>query len=57
MPIICRIIVITALGGVQPTDVRGCLAAGVHGVAVMGAVMRDPQIVAAYLAALQDVPA
>jgi len=46
-----------ALGGVQPTDVRGCLAAGVHGVAVMGAVMRDPQIVAAYLAALQDVPA
>ena len=45
-----------ALGGVQPTDVRDCLAAGVHGVAVMGPVMRDPQIVAAYLAALQELP-
>jgi len=41
-----------ALGGVQPGDVAACRAAGAYGVAVMGPVMRDPQVVAAYLAAL-----
>lgn len=46
-----------ALGGVQPTDVRACRTAGAHGIAVMGPVMRDPHIVAAYIAALQEVPA
>jgi thiamine-phosphate diphosphorylase len=43
-----------ALGGVRPADVAGCLAAGAHGVAVMGAVMRAPGTVAAYLAALAE---
>ena len=43
-----------ALGGVWPDDVAGCLAAGAHGVAVMGPVMRDPGLVAAYLAALDS---
>jgi thiamine monophosphate synthase len=38
-----------ALGGVRPADVAGCRAAGAHGVAVMGAVMRDPGTVARYL--------
>lgn len=41
-----------ALGGVHPPDVAGCLAAGATGVAVMGPVMRTPQLVAAYLTAL-----
>jgi len=41
-----------ALGGVQPHDVAACRAAGAYGVAVMGPVMRDPRLVAAYLAAL-----
>lgn len=41
-----------ALGGVQPHDVADCLGAGASGVAVMGPVMRTPQLVAAYLAAL-----
>lgn len=41
-----------ALGGVQPPDVADCLAAGASGVAVMGPVMRTPQLVATYLAAL-----
>jgi thiamine-phosphate diphosphorylase len=41
-----------ALGGVQPDDVAGCLAAGAHGVAVMGPLMRDPALAAGYLAAL-----
>ena len=45
-----------ALGGVRPADVPACRAAGAHGVAVMGPVMRDPALVAAYLAALSDVP-
>jgi thiamine-phosphate pyrophosphorylase len=45
-----------ALGGVLPDDVPGCLAAGAYGVAVMGPVMRDPRIVAEYLAAMA-VPA
>lgn len=45
-----------ALGGVRPADVQPCVAAGARGVAVMGPVMRDPEIVAAYLAALQEVP-
>lgn len=43
-----------ALGGVRPDDVRGCLAAGARGIAVMGPVMRDPRIVPAYLAALDE---
>lgn len=43
---------VLALGGVRPEDVPGCLAAGAHGVAVMGAVMRDPAVVGAHLAAL-----
>jgi thiamine-phosphate pyrophosphorylase len=41
-----------ALGGVGPGDVPALLAAGAAGVAVMGPVMRDPSVVAAYLAAL-----
>jgi len=40
-----------ALGGVRPEDVAGCRAAGAHGVAVMGPVMRDPSAVTRYLAA------
>lgn len=44
-----------ALGGVGPADVPACLAAGARGVAVLGPVMRDPRIVAAYVAALQEV--
>lgn len=44
-----------ALGGIRPRDVPGCLMAGARGVAVMGPVMRDPQLVAAYLAALPKV--
>jgi thiamine-phosphate pyrophosphorylase len=43
-----------ALGGVRPADVAGCLAAGAHGVAVMGTVMRSPATVPAYLAALAE---
>jgi len=48
-----------ALGGVTEADVRGCLSAGAAGVAVMGAVMRDPhpdRRVAALLAELDPVP-
>jgi thiamine-phosphate diphosphorylase len=41
-----------ALGGVRPDDVPGCLGAGAHGVAVMGAVMRDPRSVSDYLGAV-----
>lgn len=41
-----------ALGGVHPPDVVDCLAAGACGVAVMGPVMRTPQLVSAYLGAL-----
>ena len=44
-----------ALGGIQPADVGGCLAAGARGVAVMGPVMRDPAIVSQYLAELSEV--
>ena len=43
---------VLALGGVRPQDVAGCLAAGAHGVAVMGAVMREPTAVADHLTAL-----
>jgi thiamine monophosphate synthase len=43
-----------ALAGVRPDDVAGCLAAGAAGVAVMGAVMRDPRIVHDYLSALRE---
>lgn len=42
---------VLALGGVRPQDVPGCLAAGAHGVAVMGAVMRTPAVVADHLRA------
>ncbi|MEV4619359.1 thiamine phosphate synthase [Asanoa sp. NPDC049573] len=44
-----------ALGGVRPPDVPVCRAAGAYGVAVMGAVMRDPHSVAGYLRALTTV--
>lgn len=44
-----------ALGGIHPPDVLACLEVGARGVAVMGPVMREPQIVAAYLAALREV--
>lgn len=43
-----------ALGGVHPPDVASCLAAGAAGVAVMGPLMRTPELVPAYLAALQQ---
>jgi thiamine-phosphate pyrophosphorylase len=46
-----------ALGGVSPADVRGCLAAGARGVAVMGALMRDPELTGAYVAELEEVRA
>lgn len=45
-----------ALGGVRPADAQGCLRAGARGIAVMGPLMRDPRLVPAYLAALQDRP-
>jgi thiamine monophosphate synthase len=41
-----------ALGGVLPEHVPDLLAAGAHGVAVMGPVMRAPSAVRDYLAAL-----
>jgi len=46
-----------ALGGVLPEHVTSCRAAGAHGVAVMGPVMHDPQIVSRYLDALTEVSA
>jgi thiamine-phosphate pyrophosphorylase len=46
-----------ALAGIAPDRVAGCLAAGATGVAVMGAIMRDPTAVTAYLAALTEEPA
>ena len=48
-----------ALGGLVPRDVCACLAAGAHGVAVMGAVMRaeEPEVVvAAFLRELHRAP-
>ena len=45
-----------ALGGIHPPDVADCLAAGASGIAVMGPVMRNPKLVAAYLTALQQEP-
>jgi thiamine-phosphate diphosphorylase len=47
---------VLALGGVRPSDVAACRAAGAHGVAVMGALMRDPGLVRSYLGALEEVP-
>ena len=44
-----------ALGGVLPDRVAECLGAGAFGVAIMGPVLHDPPIVAAYLAALPEV--
>jgi thiamine-phosphate pyrophosphorylase len=46
-----------ALGGVQPQHVHDCLAAGAHGVAVMGTVMRRPGLVGSYLTALEEAAA
>ncbi|SDF96281.1 thiamine-phosphate pyrophosphorylase [Blastococcus aurantiacus] len=46
-----------ALGGIRPEDVPGCLGAGAYGVAVMGAVMRDPRTMRGYVSALRDLPA
>jgi thiamine-phosphate diphosphorylase len=43
-----------ALGGIAPADVPGCLAAGAYGVAVMGAVMRDPRSVRDYVSAVEQ---
>ncbi|WP_448641803.1 thiamine phosphate synthase [Geodermatophilus sp. URMC 63] len=43
---------VLALGGVTPADVPALLAAGAHGVAVMGPVMRDPSVVREHLTAL-----
>jgi thiamine monophosphate synthase len=45
---------VLALGGVRPSDVAGCLAAGAHGVAVMGPLMRDPALARDYLEALEE---
>jgi thiamine-phosphate pyrophosphorylase len=42
-----------ALGGILPGDVPGVLAAA-HGIAVMGPVMREPSLVADYLAKLRS---
>lgn len=42
-----------ALGGITPGDTAACLRAGATGIAVMGPVMRDPSLVAGYLAALR----
>ncbi|MFC7360693.1 thiamine phosphate synthase [Nocardioides astragali] len=50
---------VLALSGIGPHNAAGAVAAGAHGVAVMGAVMRadDPAgVVAELLAALVDVP-
>jgi thiamine-phosphate diphosphorylase len=47
-----------ALGGVTPANAAACAAAGAHGVAVMGAVMRDgrpERVVRELLAALDGV--
>jgi thiamine-phosphate pyrophosphorylase len=44
-----------ALGGVLPDRVGACRAAGAYGVAVMGPVLHDPPIVAAYRAALEEI--
>ncbi|WP_456600446.1 thiamine phosphate synthase [Blastococcus sp. SYSU DS0616] len=44
-----------ALGGVLPEHVPSLLAAGAHGVAVMGPLMRDPGRAAAYLEAMPPV--
>jgi thiamine-phosphate diphosphorylase len=41
------------LAGISPDDVRGCRAAGAHGVAVMGAIMREPRLVRRFLAELE----
>jgi len=44
-----------ALGGVLPEHVASCRAAGAYGAAVMGPVMRDPEIVSRYLDTLAQV--
>jgi thiamine-phosphate diphosphorylase len=49
-----------ALGGVEPANAAGCLAAGASRVAVMGSVMRAPDpagYVAALCGAVREVPA
>jgi thiamine-phosphate diphosphorylase len=42
-----------ALAGIAPDAVRGCRVAGAYGIAVMGAVMREPGLVRRYLAELE----
>jgi thiamine-phosphate pyrophosphorylase len=43
-----------ALGGVTPAGAAACRAAGAYGVAVMGALMRDPSLVPDYLSTLEE---
>jgi thiamine-phosphate pyrophosphorylase len=43
-----------ALAGITPDLVPSCLAAGAYGVAVMGAVMRQPSLVTDYLSTLEE---
>ncbi|GAA1861509.1 thiamine phosphate synthase [Asanoa iriomotensis] len=43
-----------ALGGVLPSSVKACRAAGAYGIAVMGPVMRDPEVVRSYVDALEE---
>ena len=43
-----------ALGGILPSQVADCLSAGASGIAVMGPIMRAPELVADYLIALQE---
>jgi thiamine monophosphate synthase len=53
---LCRLgLPVYALGGVMPKHVAECLEAGAYGIAAMGPVLRDPTVVAAYLAALSEV--
>lgn len=42
-----------ALGGIRPEHVPDCRAAGAAGVAVMGTLMRAPELVTAYVGALR----
>lgn len=42
----CGVLPLVAIGGIGPGRVGGALAAGAHGVAVLGAIWRDPDPVA-----------
>lgn len=46
-----------ALGGVRPDDAAACRAAGAAGVAVMGTLMREPSLAAAYLERMTEAVA